>query len=61
MSGLTYFLALDSKRLQEFTREIRGNFTSQDEITMESVASLKYLNACMRLPCDVRSGFDVPC
>ncbi|KAK7749132.1 hypothetical protein SLS62_008419 [Diatrype stigma] len=48
MSGLTYFLALNPAKMQELTREIRSSFTTEDEITMESVASLRYLNACIQ-------------
>jgi cytochrome P450 len=46
MSGLTYFLLTHPDKLALFTEEIRSRFNSEDEITMESTAQLKYLNAC---------------
>ena len=46
MSGLTYLLLRNPEKMKELTSEIRSSFTSSDDITMESTANLKYLNAC---------------
>jgi cytochrome P450 len=46
MSGLTYFLLTNRDKLALLTQELRGRFRNKDEITMESTAPLKYLNAC---------------
>ncbi|KAH6838505.1 cytochrome P450 [Chaetomium sp. MPI-CAGE-AT-0009] len=47
MSGLTYFLLTNPDKLALLTQEIRGRFQNEEEITMESTAPLKYLNACI--------------
>lgn len=46
MSGLTYYLLTNRDKLALLTQELRGRFRNKDEITMESTAPLKYLNAC---------------
>ncbi|KAH6635931.1 cytochrome P450 [Chaetomium tenue] len=47
MSGLTYYLLTNPDKLALLTQELRGRFRNEDEITMESTAPLKYLNACI--------------
>lgn len=47
MSGLIYFLLSNPDgKLQQLVREIRESFSSTHDITFESTANLKYLNAC---------------
>lgn len=46
MSGLTYYLLANPDKLALLAQELRARYTTATEITMESAASLKYLNAC---------------
>lgn len=48
MSGLTYFLLTNPAKLRRLTDEIRGGFSSSEDMTFDSTAGLKYLNACMQ-------------
>lgn len=48
MSGLLYYLLMNPDKLALLCAEIRTSFTSSDEITMERLAGLKYLNACIQ-------------
>ncbi|KAK4225933.1 cytochrome P450 [Podospora fimiseda] len=48
LSGLTYFLLTHPDILARLTKEIRSKYKSETEITMESLASLRYLNACIQ-------------
>ncbi|KAI1428001.1 cytochrome P450 [Xylaria sp. FL1777] len=47
MAGLTYYLLTNPDKLALLTQEIRAEFSSESEITMESTAGLKFLNACI--------------
>ncbi|KAK7755342.1 hypothetical protein SLS62_002568 [Diatrype stigma] len=47
MAGLTYYLLVNPRNMQLLTDELRNSFTRLDDITMDSTANLKYLNACM--------------
>jgi len=47
MSGLTYYLLMDRKRLTKLTTEIREAFTIAEEIGFVSVNNLPYLLACL--------------
>lgn len=47
MSGLTYYLLSDRKRLARLTDEIRGAFKTPQEIDFVSVNKLPYLLACL--------------
>ena len=47
MAGFTYHLLINPDKLALLKQEIRTRFTTEADITMESTASLKYLNACM--------------
>ncbi len=46
MAGLTYYLLINPDKLALLTQELRSEFSSESEITMESTAKLKFLNAC---------------
>lgn len=46
MSGLMYHLMRNPEKLHLLVDEIRGRFSNSDDITFESTAPLKYLNAC---------------
>lgn len=48
MSGLLYYLLTNPDKYALLCAEIRTSFTSSDEITMERLAGLKYLNACIQ-------------
>ena len=50
MAGLTWFMLTNPDKMALLTRELRERFTEEDAITMESTASLKYLNACASIP-----------
>ncbi|KAI3341511.1 cytochrome P450 [Ustulina deusta] len=47
MAGLTYYLLINPDKLALLTQELRSEFSSESEITMESTAKLKFLNACI--------------
>lgn len=46
--GVTYYLMTYPRTLKRLTEEIRGKFSSPEEITMTSVNSCKYLFACLK-------------
>ncbi|KAK4155759.1 cytochrome P450 [Chaetomidium leptoderma] len=48
MAGFTYFLLTNPDKLAVLTREIRARFPTDADITMESTAPLRYLNACIQ-------------
>lgn len=47
LSGLTYYLLIDPDKLAKLVTEVRGNFTLESEITVDALAKLPYLNACI--------------
>jgi cytochrome P450 len=47
MSGLTYYLLTNRDKLSLLTQEIRAHHRTEEDITMDSVAALPYLNACI--------------
>jgi hypothetical protein len=47
LSGLTYYLSQCPEAWRRLKSEVRGKFTSEDEITMRSTAGLPYLHACL--------------
>ncbi|KAI9686690.1 MAG: hypothetical protein M1820_010577 [Bogoriella megaspora] len=47
LSGLNYFLLKNPAKMDILVREIRGNFTSDDDMSLERLVQLKYLNACL--------------
>jgi cytochrome P450 len=48
LSGTTWLLLKDPARLAKAVAEVRSTYNSQDEITMESVARLSYVIACLQ-------------
>jgi len=46
-AGVTYYLMTYPRTLKKLSDEIRGKFSSADEITMTSVNSCRYLSACL--------------
>ncbi|CZR47919.1 fumonisin cluster-P450 monooxygenase [Fusarium proliferatum ET1] len=47
LSGLTYLLLKNPEKLQKLVKEIRGSFGSSEELTVENLARLPYLSACL--------------
>lgn len=47
LTGLTYYLGMNRDKMKILTDEIRGRFSHSSEITLEALAGLEYLNACM--------------
>ncbi|KAF2141262.1 uncharacterized protein K452DRAFT_359056 [Aplosporella prunicola CBS 121167] len=47
LSGLTYLLLKNPHTLERLCNEIRGAFKSTDEMDMNSLARLEYLNGCL--------------
>lgn len=47
LSGVTYLLATNPDALEKLTKEVRGAFTSEDEIDFQSVSNLPYMLACL--------------
>ncbi|KAL8312494.1 hypothetical protein RB597_002900 [Gaeumannomyces tritici] len=46
LSALTYLLLRDPQRMHRLVREIRS-FGSEDDMTLEALAQMEYLNACI--------------
>ncbi|KAI5366517.1 Putative cytochrome P450 [Septoria linicola] len=47
LSGLTFHLLASPTKLETLTREIRSAFAQEEEITVERLQALRYLNACL--------------
>jgi cytochrome P450 len=47
LSGLTYLLLTHPANMEKLVEEIRGAFKEEGDITMESIAKLPYLKACI--------------
>ena len=47
LSGLTYYLLANPEKLNKLTKEVRQEFSSEEEITIERLQALSYLNACV--------------
>ncbi|KAF2803086.1 cytochrome P450, partial [Mytilinidion resinicola] len=47
LTGMTYFMLKRPETYEELKREIRTAFDSADDININAVAKLKYLNACI--------------
>ncbi|TIA15896.1 benzoate 4-monooxygenase cytochrome P450 [Aureobasidium pullulans] len=47
LSGLTYYLLINPDKLARLVAEIRSTFTAESEITVDELARLPYLNACI--------------
>ncbi|KAJ4378142.1 hypothetical protein N0V83_000975 [Neocucurbitaria cava] len=48
LSGLTYFLLVNPECMKKLVGEVRGAFASADDMTMEQLAALPYLAACIK-------------
>ncbi|KAI8937337.1 hypothetical protein NX059_006543 [Plenodomus lindquistii] len=48
VSGLTYYLLSTPPTMQKLVEEIRGAFPNDGDMTMERLATLPYLNACIK-------------
>jgi cytochrome P450 len=47
LSGLTYYLLINPDKIAKLVAEIRGAFASETDITIDDLAKLTYLNACI--------------
>jgi cytochrome P450 len=47
LSGLTYYLLKNPDKMKTLTEEIRGSFPSDADLTLEKLAQLKYMHACL--------------
>lgn len=48
VSGLTYYLLKNPESLEKLVAEVRGAFPTTDAMTMEQLAALPYLAACIK-------------
>ncbi|KAF2645032.1 cytochrome P450 [Massarina eburnea CBS 473.64] len=48
LSGLTYHLLANTDTMAKLTKEIRETFSGLEEMSIESIAQLPYLNACIK-------------
>jgi cytochrome P450 len=48
LSGLTYQLLKNPRPMEKLVKEIRDQFASAEEMTMERLAALPYLSACIK-------------
>ncbi|OAL51830.1 cytochrome P450 [Pyrenochaeta sp. DS3sAY3a] len=48
LSGLTYLLLKHPVYLERLTHEIRGSFSSMNDMTMTKLSHLEFLNACLQ-------------
>lgn len=48
LSGLTYLLLKNPGKMQALSEEIRGAFEDEKEMSMEAIAALPYLAACLK-------------
>lgn len=47
LSGLTYLLLKHPAHLERLTKELRGSFSSLNDMTMTKLSRLEFLNACL--------------
>jgi len=47
LSGLTYYLLINPDTMAKLVSEVRGAFPSETDITIDALARLPYLNACI--------------
>jgi len=47
LSGVTYLLLANPKKLSRLTKEVRNAFENEADITMAKVSQLSYLLACL--------------
>ncbi|KAI8954227.1 cytochrome P450 [Xylaria longipes] len=48
LTGLTYYLVKHPDKMKILVDEVRGRFSSKEDITFEALSKLEYLNACIR-------------
>lgn len=48
LSGLTYLLLKTPKTMEKLKKEVRTSFASSEDISMDAIARLPYLNACIK-------------
>lgn len=48
LSGVTYYLLTNPEKMQILLKEVRGSFKNAGDISLDSLANLKYLNACLK-------------
>ncbi|KAH8744497.1 cytochrome P450 [Diaporthe sp. PMI_573] len=48
LSGLTYFLLKNPDRMKKLVDEVRTSFKSEDELTVDNLAKLKYMTICLQ-------------
>ncbi|KAF1925616.1 cytochrome P450 [Didymella exigua CBS 183.55] len=48
LSGLTYYLLQNTKQCTRLNNELRNRFQSPKDMTFDSLAQCKYLNACLK-------------
>ncbi|KAK8091868.1 hypothetical protein PG997_002229 [Apiospora hydei] len=47
LSGLCYYLMVNPDKMEKITGEIRGAFAKDDDMSLEALVALPYLNACI--------------
>ncbi|KAF1963728.1 benzoate 4-monooxygenase cytochrome P450 [Byssothecium circinans] len=47
LSGMTYYLLKNPEKMERLKKEIRSAFKSLDDVHMQELSQLKYLNACI--------------
>jgi cytochrome P450 len=47
LSGLTYYLLINPDKMAKLVAEVRGAFKSETDVTIDELAKLPYLNACI--------------
>jgi cytochrome P450 len=48
LSGATYYLLKNPEKMARLTKEIRGKYDSDAQISFDGNVELKYLNACLQ-------------
>ena len=48
LSGLTYYLLQNPEKLERLSTEIRSAFPHPEQLTMEAIAALPYMAACIK-------------
>ncbi|KAI0602456.1 cytochrome P450 [Biscogniauxia sp. FL1348] len=48
LSGVTYYLLQNPDKMKILLSEIRGSFTDAKDMSFDTLANLKYLNACLK-------------
>jgi cytochrome P450 len=48
LSGLTYNLLMNPDKMEKAVNEIRTSIATEDELTIENIQRLKYLDACFK-------------